>query len=95
MAAGQTVTTGSSTCSNRLGDNVAVQPEGGGAISAPGDALGFVDLIEKGDYHRAHVNRANWEQSATDARRTSRPGPLGESQWGRGGPRRRSFAERK
>ncbi|MBO4269844.1 NAD(P)H-binding protein [Microbispora triticiradicis] len=40
----------------RLGDDVAVQPEDGGAISAGDYALGFVDLIEKGDHHRAHVN---------------------------------------
>ena len=40
----------------RLGDDVAVQPEGGGAISAPDYALGLVDLIEKGDHHRAQVN---------------------------------------
>lgn len=40
----------------RLGDEVAVQPEDGGAISAADYALGFVDLIEKGDHHRAQVN---------------------------------------
>jgi hypothetical protein len=40
----------------RLGDDVAVQPEHGGAISAADYALGFVDLIEKGDHHRAQVN---------------------------------------
>lgn len=40
----------------RLGGDVAVQPEDGGAISAPDYALGFVDLIEKGDHHRAQVN---------------------------------------
>jgi putative NADH-flavin reductase len=40
----------------RLGDDVAVQPEDGGAISAADYALGFVDLIEKADYHRAQVN---------------------------------------
>jgi putative NADH-flavin reductase len=28
----------------------------GGAISAADYALGFVDLIEKGDHHRAQVN---------------------------------------
>lgn len=39
----------------RLGDDVAVQPDGG-AISAADYALGLVDLIEKGDLHRAHVN---------------------------------------
>ena len=40
----------------RLGDDVAVQPEDGGAISAADYALGLVDLIEKGDHRRAHVN---------------------------------------
>jgi len=40
----------------RLGDDVAVQPEDGGAISAADYALGFVDLIEKGGNHRAQVN---------------------------------------
>ena len=40
----------------RLGDDVAVQPGDGGAISAPDYALGLVDLIEKGDHHRAQVN---------------------------------------
>jgi uncharacterized protein len=40
----------------RLGDDVAVQPGDGGAISASDYALGFVDLIEKGDHHRAQVN---------------------------------------
>ena len=39
----------------RLGDDVAVQPDGG-AISAADYALGFVDLIEKGEHRRAHVN---------------------------------------
>jgi uncharacterized protein len=33
-----------------------VQPEDGGAICAPDYALGFVDLIEAGTHHRAHVN---------------------------------------
>jgi uncharacterized protein len=40
----------------RLGDDVAVAPEDGGAISAADYALGFVDLIEKGDHRRAQVN---------------------------------------
>lgn len=40
----------------RLGDDVAVQPEDGGAISAADYALGFIDLIEKGDRHRTQVN---------------------------------------
>ncbi|MFT3866064.1 MAG: NAD(P)H-binding protein [Solirubrobacterales bacterium] len=43
----------------RLGDDVAVQPEDGGAISAADYAIGFVDLIEQGDRHRAHVNLAH------------------------------------
>ncbi|MGQ4516405.1 NAD(P)H-binding protein [Streptomyces sp. DW26H14] len=43
----------------RLGDEVAVQPEDGGAISAGDYALGFVDLIEKNDHHRAQVNLAH------------------------------------
>ncbi len=42
----------------RVGGDVAVQPEDGGAISGADYALGFVDLIEKGDHHRAHVNLA-------------------------------------
>jgi len=40
----------------RLGDDVAVQPEDGGAISAADYALGFVDLIDKGEHHRTQVN---------------------------------------
>ena len=39
----------------RLGDGVAVQPDGG-EISAADYALGFVDLVEKDEHHRAHVN---------------------------------------
>ncbi|HEY8456203.1 MAG TPA: NAD(P)H-binding protein [Actinopolymorphaceae bacterium] len=39
----------------RVGDDVAVQPDGG-FISGADYALGFVDLIEKGSYRRAHVN---------------------------------------
>jgi hypothetical protein len=42
-----------------LGGEVAVQPENGGAISAPDYALGFVDLVEKADQHRAQVNLGN------------------------------------
>lgn len=42
----------------RVGDDVAVQPEDGGAISGADYALGFIDLIEKGGHHRAHVNLA-------------------------------------
>ena len=40
----------------RLGDDVSVAPEDGGAISAADYALWLVDLIEKGEHHRAHVN---------------------------------------
>jgi putative NADH-flavin reductase len=40
----------------RLGDEVAVQPDDGGDISAADYALGVVDLIEKGDHHREQVN---------------------------------------
>jgi uncharacterized protein len=40
----------------RLGDDVAVQPDDGGAISAADYALGFVDQIEKGDHRRTHIN---------------------------------------
>jgi putative NADH-flavin reductase len=40
----------------RVGDEIAVQPDGGGAISGADYALGFVDLIEQGDRRRAHVN---------------------------------------
>ena len=43
----------------RLGDDIAVSPEDGGDISAPDYAIGFVDLIEAGDHHRAHVNLAH------------------------------------
>ena len=42
----------------RVGSDVAVQPEDGGAISGADYALGFVDLIERGNHHRAHVNLA-------------------------------------
>ena len=40
----------------RLGGDVAVQPEDGGAISVADYALEFVDLVEKGDHRRAQVN---------------------------------------
>ena len=40
----------------RVGDDVAVQPEGGGAISGADYAIGFVDLIEAGNRHRSQVN---------------------------------------
>jgi uncharacterized protein len=43
----------------RVGDDVAVQPEDGGAISSRDYATGLVDLIEQGSYHRAHVNLAH------------------------------------
>ena len=43
---------------NRVGDDVAVQPEYGGAISGADYALGFVDLIAQGNHHPAHVNLA-------------------------------------
>lgn len=43
----------------RLGDEVAVHPEDGGAISAADYALGLVDLIESEDHHRAQVNLAH------------------------------------
>ncbi len=42
----------------RVGNDVAIQPEDGGAISGADYALGFVDLIEQGNHHRAHVNLA-------------------------------------
>ena len=45
--------------SYELGDDVAVEPETGGAISVTDYALGFVDLIESADHHRAHVNVGN------------------------------------
>ena len=43
----------------RLGDDVAVQPEDGGAISSADYAIGLVDLIEQDNLHRAHVNLAH------------------------------------
>jgi putative NADH-flavin reductase len=45
--------------SYELGNDVAVEPETGGAISVTDYALGFVDLIENGDHHRTHVNVGN------------------------------------
>lgn len=42
----------------RVGDDVAVAPQDGGAISGADYAQGFVDLIETRDRHRAHVNLA-------------------------------------
>ena len=41
------------------GDEVAVKPDDGGAISAADYALGFVDLIEQTDPHRTQVNLGN------------------------------------
>ncbi len=43
----------------RLGDDVAVAPDDGGAISSADYALGVVDLIEQDDHRRAHVNLAH------------------------------------
>jgi len=40
----------------RVGDDVALQPEGGGEISGADCALGLVDLIEQGSHHRVHLN---------------------------------------
>lgn len=42
----------------RVGDDVALRPEDGGEISGADYAIGFVDLIEQGDHHRAHLNLA-------------------------------------
>lgn len=42
----------------RVGDDVALHPEDGGEISGADYAIGFVDLIEHGDHHRAHLNLA-------------------------------------
>ncbi|HEY2059433.1 MAG TPA: NAD(P)H-binding protein [Amycolatopsis sp.] len=43
----------------RLGDDVTVAPEDGGAISAADYALGFLDLVEKGEHHRTQANLAH------------------------------------
>lgn len=43
----------------RLGDDVAVQPDDGGAISAPDYATGLVDLIEQDGHRRVQVNLAH------------------------------------
>jgi len=40
----------------RVGDDVALEPHGGGEISGADYALGFVDVIESGNHHRAHIN---------------------------------------
>ncbi|MEO7123687.1 MAG: NAD(P)H-binding protein [Lacisediminihabitans sp.] len=42
----------------RVGTDVALQPEDGGEISGADYALGFVDVIEQNDHHRAHINLA-------------------------------------
>jgi uncharacterized protein len=42
----------------RIGDDVALQPEDGGEISGADYALGFFDIIEQGNHHRAHINLA-------------------------------------
>jgi len=42
----------------RVGNDVAVEPSDGGAISGADFALGFVDVIEQDDHHRAHINLA-------------------------------------
>ena len=66
----------------RLGDDVAVQPEDGGAISAADYALGLVDLIEKGDHHRhrstSDTNPSYSRQAPAPA--TSIPSPAETSQ---------------
>lgn len=47
------------TGSYRLGDEVALSPDDGGAISADDYALGLVDLVDSGEHHRAQVNLAS------------------------------------
>lgn len=42
----------------RVGDDVALHPEDGGEISGADYAIGFVDLIEQAEHHRAHLNLA-------------------------------------
>lgn len=42
----------------RIGGDVALNPEGGGEISGADYALGFVDVIDQGNHHRAHINLA-------------------------------------
>jgi putative NADH-flavin reductase len=42
----------------RVGGDVALQPEDGGEISGEDYALGFVDVIDQGNHHRAHINLA-------------------------------------
>lgn len=43
----------------RIGDDVAVVPDGGGEISGADFAVGVVDLIERGEHRRAQVNLAH------------------------------------
>lgn len=43
----------------RVGGDVALEPATGGEISAEDYALGFVDLIERNDLSRVHVNLAH------------------------------------
>jgi putative NADH-flavin reductase len=47
---------GERTGKYRLGDEIAVEPADGGAISGADYAIGFVDLIEEGGHHRSQVN---------------------------------------
>jgi putative NADH-flavin reductase len=43
----------------QLGDDVAVEPKTGGIIAVSDYALGFVDLIDSNEHHRAQVNLGN------------------------------------
>jgi putative NADH-flavin reductase len=47
---------GERTGNYRLGDEIAVEPADGGAISGADYAIGFVDLIEQGGHRRSQVN---------------------------------------
>jgi putative NADH-flavin reductase len=47
---------GERTGNYRLGDEIAVEPADGGAISGADYAIGFVDLIETGGHRRSQVN---------------------------------------
>ena len=42
----------------RIGGDVALHPDSGGEISGADFALGFLDVIEQGNHHRAHINLA-------------------------------------
>ena len=55
----------------RIGGDVALHPDSGGEISGADFALGFLDVIEQGNHHRAHLNRAY----GTDESSPSRAGP--------------------